>query len=54
MLLESDDMQDHTIEDVYKRAAELLNITEAELDLIIQENSELAFGKPLPQSTAKK
>lgn len=52
ILLETDDMEDHTIEEVYERAAELLNMPVAKLDLIIQENAELAFGKPLPPSTA--
>lgn len=50
LLLETDDMADKQIEDIYERAAELLNMDLKKLDHMMLENAETAFGKPLPSN----
>lgn len=48
ILLESDDMEERRIEDVYQMASKLLNIDINKLDLLIMQNAEAAFSKALP------
>lgn len=45
LLLESDDMNHKSIEDVYEKAAELLELDLENLYQVIHENAENAFGK---------
>ncbi len=47
ILLESDDMNHKSIEDVYDKAADLLKLKVDNLHQIVLENAENAFGKPL-------
>ena len=47
ILLESDDMNHKSIEDVYERAAKLLNLSQKKLLQVVLENAESAFGKSL-------
>jgi TatD DNase family protein len=47
LLLESDDMNHKSIEDVYEKASELLSIDLKGLYQVILENAESAFGKSI-------
>ncbi|MBK24839.1 MAG: hypothetical protein CME70_12645 [Halobacteriovorax sp.] len=53
LLLETDDMEDYRIEDIYEKAANLLNLDLKKLQQIMLENAESAFGKPLPSDACQ-